>query len=181
MYAGGISALATKNYEALVPTLMTQVHTEHRPNGMPEVPLDVRVFDEMTQVDDAFKKIPGHDRHRVPRSEYLFGLLRQPLEKELFLGGSYENLFDRFEVMAALVYADLMFQERGRMWGPIGRFGYKYSRGGENNPFSLIVAQAKAQGVSWPMLHAGFFRGSQDRFDEVAKGFAELMGKLNWW
>jgi hypothetical protein len=181
VYAAGISAIAAKNYELLAPTLLTPVHTEHRTNGMPDVPLVVRVFEEMSQIDDVFKKIPGHDRDRVPRSEYLYGLLRQPLEAEFFLGKSYENLFDRFEVIAALVYADLTFQERGRIWGPIGRFGWKHSRGGENNPFSHVIAQARAQGASWPMLHAGFFHGQQDRFDEIDKGFAELMGKLNWW
>ena len=55
----------------------------------------------------AFSQLPGHKRHYVPCSEYLFKLLQPMLDDILFLGRDYEQYFDRFEVLLALVHADL--------------------------------------------------------------------------
>jgi hypothetical protein len=46
-------------------------------------------------------------RKYVPRSEYLFEKLQPLLEEQLHLGRSYEGVFDKFEIILALSYADL--------------------------------------------------------------------------
>ena len=48
---------------------------------------------------DSFKQIPDHERNYAPMSEYLFKLLQPLLDDILFIGKSYERVFDEFEVI----------------------------------------------------------------------------------
>ena len=96
---------------------------------------------------ECFKSLPGHERHYAPESEYIFKAVQPSLEDVLALGGSYERLFDTFEVLLALVYADTDDASTGRLWGPIGRFGWKYSSRfpGVNNPFSQLRKRRRTE------------------------------------
>jgi len=40
------------------------------------------------------------------------------MSNRIFLGSSYEGLFDRFEFSYALVYADIAHHDVGHVWGP---------------------------------------------------------------
>ena len=130
---------------------------------------------------EAFKKIPGHERHYVPRSEYIFKTIQPKLEDILYLGKSYEDYYDQFEILLALVYADLSPRALGRIWGPPGRFAWKQSHRMERSPFNLLFEEAKNNGSDWPPLKAGLFGGSIERFLEIAKKYRdELLNKLGW-
>jgi hypothetical protein len=161
-YTAGIAALEAENYDALAAILLAPCRYPNSPSGEMRVPIVRRLTDEMTQINDAFKTVPGHEREYVPRSEYLFDRLRAPLDRELLLGADYEELFDRFEVLTALVYADLTAERRGGVWGPIGRFGYKYARGGSANPYSQLVSEVEGQMEKWPPLRVGFLAARLD-------------------
>ena len=127
---------------------------------------------------ESFKHLPGHERHYVPRSEYLFKVLQPGLDDLLFLGKSYEASFDRFEMFFALVYADLA----GRDWGPPGRFAWKHSnRGHDASPFVELLDEATTGGPTWTPSKAGLFGGSLDRFQNAAQQYLELLNKLSWW
>jgi len=52
-------------------------------------------------------------------SEYLFKTLQPKLDDILFIGKSYEKSFDEFEVLFALVVADIKKQRDEHVWGPI--------------------------------------------------------------
>jgi hypothetical protein len=131
---------------------------------------------------DVFKKLPGHERQHVPRSEYLFKLLQPSLDDLFFLGRDYEPMFDRFEIFLALVHAELNYTPGSRVWGPIGRFGWKYSSGRGTNAYTEIIKEANSFKSDWPPLKAGLFSGSIDRFLDVSKRFEdELLKKLTWW
>lgn len=127
---------------------------------------------------DAFKLLPGHERQYTPQSEYLFTRVQPFVEDVLFLGNRYEDLFDRFEILYALTNADY----NDDYWGHPGRFAWKYrSGGGTDDPFSMLVEEAKREGQDWPPLRVGLFNGSLDRFAEVAERLrTELLHKLNW-
>jgi hypothetical protein len=129
---------------------------------------------------ELFKKLPGHERHYASRSEYLFKALQPGLEDLLFLGNSYEGLFERFEIFYALTYVDQAGHRPGFIWGPPGRFGWK-GHLGSRSPYADLSEEAKQQGVSWPPLSSGLFGGSAVRFDEVATAFREhVLDKLQW-
>jgi len=182
MYAGGIAALAANDYDNLSTILATEVGT--RISGEVTEPIIIPTVEGMLDVDrqDLFKTLPGHEKNYVPRSEYLFKVLQPILEDVLFLGRSYEQIFDRFEVYLALVFADLAYEKRERVWGPPGRFAWKYS--GQThaaNPFTTLTSEAGRERENWGPLRAGLFRGSYERFKEIADGYQALLEKLNWW
>jgi len=100
----------------------------------------------------------------------------------LFIGLSYESLFDRLEIFIALVFAHENYTEDGHVWGPAGRFAWKYRSGlRASNPFTELVAEAERETDNWAPLKAGLFDGSYERFTIIATRYqTELLDKLNW-
>lgn len=99
---------------------------------------------------ELFKQLPGHERYYVPRSEYLFKSLQPAVEDLLFLGNSYEELFDRFEIFYALTYADINARKKpGYLWGPVGRFAWKGRHGLSRSPYDIVCEEAVQQGAAW--------------------------------
>ncbi len=176
MYTAGIAALSKHKYEALKIILETQI----RPGaeyGEKITPVIIPVIDSLSELNDNFKVLPGHERHYVPRSEHLFKSLQPSLEDLLFLGRSYESLFDRFEVFLALIYVDTT----DRQWGPPGRFAWKYSQRLSENPFTELIEEAKKYRDMWTPLKVGFFKGSYKRFQEIADSYKVRLAGLGWW
>lgn len=178
-YSAGISAVASGNYRNLHTILMSNA-TRRRSDSSGELVL--ALGDSFSELHDAFKTLPGHERNHTPRSEYLFKLFQPKLDDLLYLGNDYEAAFDKFEVLLALVYADLTIELQQHFWGPIGRFGWKYrSWGSGSSPFKLVVDEATKMKELWPPLTAGFFGGNTSRFENVANEFNKLLGGLNWY
>ncbi len=175
----GISALAAEQYATLASALSVSIGTR-RSGGSP-VPLVVSTVRGVLEADraDGFKRLPGHERHFVPRSEHLFKALQPPLEDLLFLGRGYEPLFDRYEVFWSLNYLDVT-EKKGLGWAPVGRFAYKFRRGYGQDPLTTLIAEAERAGDAWPPLQAGMFQGSSSRFAELAQGLKELVSRLEW-
>ena len=176
MYAGGVAALSADNYKALARILTAPVHFE--PHDSSELkPLTVAVIQELTEIVEAFKWLPGHERHYVPRSEHLRTRQQPLLEDLLFLGRTYDRHFDRFEILLALTYADLS----DRAWGPPGRFAWKHSGRMYKSPYVELMQEAERMGDNWPPLLAGLFGGSGKRFKEVAETYKGSLDSLGWW
>ena len=172
MYSAGISALASHNYDALRTVFQTSVQAE--PYNQGRLPIVIPVVDNLTEIVNSFKMLPGHDRHYVPRSEHLFKFLQPELEDLLLLGRSYEPLFDEFEILFALAYLDV----KERDWGPVGRFGWKHRRGYGESPFFQLVEEAKKEGNNWGPIRGGLFKGSLERFLKDAGRFEALLKQL---
>ena len=180
MYAGGMAALAADDYKNLATVMTTPVGTKHSDDKTQ--PVVARITEALLDVERAngFKSLPGHEQQYVPRSEYLFKILQPMLEDILFLGTSYERLFVRFEVIYALIVADLRYNEGdSRVWGPPGRFCWKYERDG--GPFAEVVRDAERLDERWPPIMAGLFRGSYPRFVTIASEYKKILANLNWW
>ncbi|GAI88359.1 unnamed protein product, partial [marine sediment metagenome] len=120
LYSTGISALAAENYDNLASILLIN---RFWPSHSYPAKL-VLAIEESDPGQDTFKNLPDHKTKKFPRSEYLFNLLQPRLDDLLSLGLHYEYYFDRFEVLRALVYADLR-AKKYRFWCPVGRFAYK--------------------------------------------------------
>lgn len=181
LYPAGISAVAAENYDNLAAMLLAKASFSRTSRSNARI--TTSTVESILELERAeiFKRLPGHERYHVARSEYLFKLFQPILDDVLFLGREYEQAFDRFELMFALVYADLDYQERKHLWGPIGRFGWKYFSGGLENPLKDLMAEANALKDSWAPLKSGLFGGDYSRFRQIAEGFEQLVAKLNWW
>jgi hypothetical protein len=176
MYAAGVAAISADNYKILARVLTVAVHTSSH-DASDRNPLTVAVIRELTNVVDAFKWLPGHERHYVPRSEHLRARQQGLLEDLLFLGRSYDRYFDRFEILLALTYADLT----DRHWGPPGRFAWKHSGHRHQSPYTELLEEARQMKDEWPILQAGLFRRSFARFLEIAEAYQRSLDSLNWW
>jgi hypothetical protein len=128
-----------------------------------------------------FKMLPGYEKYYVPCSEYLYKNLQPILDDLLFLGNSYETLFDRFEIFLALDDAYKRVKKGLEAWGPVGRFGWKYKRGGENNIVKEIFEEANSKKENWEPLKAGLFGGSFEDFTQVFLEFEKLIASLYWY
>ena len=175
MYSAGIAALSANNYPALVTILTTPVHVESHDHSELR-PLTVAAVKALREIDDAFKQLPGHARHYVPRSEHLRTRQQPLLDDLLFLGRTYDRHFDRFEMFLALTYAD----STDGGWGPPGRFAWKHDSGIPGSPYVELVEEATRMGSHWPPLAAGLFGGSSERFLEVALRYRQLLDRLHW-
>jgi len=174
MYSAGITALSVKHYDALQVVLATHVRADQASRG--SEPLVMRAIGAQTDTINNFKVLPGHEGDRYPRSEHLFKVLGPMLDEALFLGEEYEMLFDRFEVLVALSFADFRDPSgEGNCWGPPGRFAYKndYSA----SPMAMLLAEVEAQGQSWPLLGSGLFGGNLERFLKVARSYQQLLSR----
>jgi len=179
LYSAGISALASDNYINLANMLLARVGSSRSTGASTELTLSIGEAMLELERTKAFKQLPGHERHYVPCSEYLFKLLQPILDDLLFLGRDYEQYFDRFEVLLALVHADLEKVDRDHIWGPVGRFGWKF-RDGAVNPLKEILVEAERQKESWGPLKAGLFGGDYSRFKTISSEYVKSIAGLNW-
>jgi hypothetical protein len=80
--------------------------------------MDVRLY---------FNKHPEGKKYFYPFSEYMFKKIQPVLDDLLFLGNTYEDLFDIAELLISLKYVDVKYDpSENSVWGPQGRFAYKY-------------------------------------------------------
>lgn len=173
-YASGVAAVAADNYDALAAAHTKRIEVPMRARGESPAVL-VAVTEGMMEMN-AWGHIPGNNRTYSPESDYMLKTLRPLLEELLFLGGGFEQAFDFYEILRALMYSDLT---DGR-WCQVGRFGTKHvHRRGDSSPYMALRVEADQQRDKWGPLMAGLFRGSYARFEQVAKKFeTEVLSKL---
>lgn len=180
LYSVGIASLAAENYRAFAAAHLKRIDARTRRVGNTAVAVVVPVVDAMMEAanTNVWRHVEEYKQKRVPQSDYLFKTLRPVLDELLFLGANYEHLFDRYEILRSLIYADAT----DGSWGPVGRFGWKYCRDDKDNPYAALCAEAAHQKNSWGPLQAGLFCGSHTRFNEVATRFEqELLKRLQWY
>jgi len=178
LYTAGIAAIDAQRYDNLATLFYTQLpSSEYRNNNGTFVEAVSNGLLELIRTN-AFKQIPGHERHYTPLSEYLFKILQPRLDDTFFLGKNYETSFDEFEVFFALAIADIEMTKKSSVWGPVGRFGWKQRR--DNGPLSRIINDARTRKDSWPPFKAGMFGGDFERFDKVATEYLQLVARLTW-
>jgi len=179
LYTAGIAAIDAQRYDNLAALFYTQLPTsEYRDKNDMFVETISDGLLELNRMN-AFKQIPGHERHYTPHSEYLFKILQPRLDDTFFLGKNYETAFDEFEVFFSLAVANIKMAKNGSVWGPIGRFGWKH-RNRDNGPLTRIIKDARTQKESWPPFRAGMFGGNFESFDKAATEYLQLVGDLHW-
>jgi hypothetical protein len=178
LYCAGIAAVAGRRYDSLANMFFTSVVSS---TGQSDRSALVEAVAEMIlnlNRDNVFKQLPGYERHYTPLSDYLLKILQPGLDDLLFLGKGYERAFDEFEVLLALVTADVRTQRGATVWGPVGRFSWKQRLGNEG-PLARVLFEAETAGELWEPTRAGLFGGSIERAKEIAREYAELVSGLN--
>ena len=174
MYCHGLGAVAAENYTTLKLVFETPVP---EPNSGSETVLVMGVTTPLTESYDLFKWTPDGEGKKTARSEHLFKSLQPLVEDLLFLGREYERVFDRFEMLYCLEYACRDEGSYGRVWGPIGRFGW---RGRYQSIFSNLQKEIVNEGPSWPPLRAGLFSGDYAKVAKTAEALGKTIAEVSW-
>lgn len=175
LYASGLAAVAADTYSTLAALLSTPASHEDRERS----PLTLKLAPTKIVDKDAMNQMLG-TRYYTPANEHLFEILRPPLREILPDDVNYERTFDRFECLFALVYADFFEKRWGRVWGPFGRFGWKYENTGGANPLKDLLSEAEQRKESWESLKAGLFGGDYSRFEQIATLYDKQVSSLQW-
>ncbi len=179
LYTVGISAIASRRYDSLATLFYSNLTLQNTYSKQNCFAISVSTATLELLRSDIFKKLPGHEKHYAPMSEHFYKILQPALDDLLYLGNSYQEYFNEFEVFWGLVVADINTQAGHGNWGPIGRFGY-LSRHGDNSPLRKLISDAKNAGANWEPLQTGFFGGDIERFIKVSETFDRTVSGMNW-
>jgi hypothetical protein len=159
MYAGGIAAVAAENYDALKAILVTATFQEHHA----ERPLVRSLYNlEVMDPDDGLK-LAGSKKRHPPLSEHIHAVLRESLRGVIADDIRYTRMFDRYEYLQSMVYADQEPEDEfASAWVPVGSFLWR-DRDPRTGLIPRLRTEIESAGAAWLMLSAGFFRGSVDR------------------
>lgn len=178
-YSSGISSFAAQRFENLAAVLLKP--TFYDETDRVEKPLVQKVHPWSVFSNGSGKWVPleNADRRYTPVSDYLADQLRPALRDYLPDNRRYEETFDLFEYLMALIYLDLT----GDSWSPIGSFGWRYRSSWDRSPMYRFITEIQKEKLQHPLLQAGFFNGSCDRLLELAREHLEWLKKIveRWW
>jgi hypothetical protein len=154
-YVGGIAAVAAGKYRTLkmlVKDARTSVDfaTEGKDDLLVRTmaPYDILDHDNLNR---CLKK-----NNKVPASEVLHKAVREALRPLIVSDKDYDDAFDRFEYLTALVAFDAQLDDGSYFWGAIGRFGYRnrapYSRG-NGHVGEILIKELQMDGEKWKLVY----------------------------
>ncbi len=191
-YASGIAALAANHYGHLASVLL-HPKCHYRDEKLPAVK---RLNVQNVFTHDIGKLLPepnaGHAY--TPANNHIFDILREPLRPYLPDDKKYKETFDIFEYILGLTYVDLVYKGeidkkveypelRPDIWAPFGCFTWRYLRYGEGlvTPIEAFEKLSLEQGKGWALLKAGFFNGSNERFQLTRTAYYDFWSKIRWY
>jgi hypothetical protein len=174
-YAGGVAAIASEKYTALEALLIKPRLLD--PNG------DFRLIEGLSAgaviADERLSQIlAGGGAPHAPLSAYICAFLRERFREIVPSDPVYDEIFDRFEYLLALVCIDEgpIVATLDRV--PLGRFAWKELSvlQGAGNIEGKMSVEVSQQGKEWPAFRAGLFGGSTQRFLSARNRVATLIG-----
>jgi hypothetical protein len=94
----------------------------------------------------------------------------------------YDGLFDRFEYLFAMVFANRCPDIANFPWVPLGRFMLKYSPISSGEQIgSIITSEIEKEGENWAPLQAGLFDGSLEKCLGAKQSVDTFIGKSRTW
>ena len=170
LYGGGIAAIVAGQYDTFA-TLLTKAMARVESKDQPLV-LAVNAWEVMEQ--NIAQQLPNMQNQISPLSDHLYSVLRAHLKEYLPQDIRYQECFDRFEYLLALVHADLAEKQNNRIFGPIGCFGWR-GRGAFRLDAPPIMGEIESEiakaGENWPLLKAELFDTSVERLQLIKTRF----------
>jgi hypothetical protein len=158
-YTGGLAALAAKN------TTNLKAIFNVKSNDNNSEPHALVISANCTMLDqNAGNQIFKTERLKTPLSDHLFKLFDDKPLKELAFGQDFAQLFDEWEILIGMVFADILKDNKSGFngWAPVGRFSWRgqYSGGSTLKSIKKQLAEDKPD---WTPLKAGLFNGDVER------------------
>ena len=179
MYAGGIAAVAAKNY-GNVAALLIRAKGENRSLRRDE-PISYLVDpDDVLYRDLAQQLVNPGQKNYTPANDYLFRIMRNSFNNLIPRDPHFESCFDTFEYLFALTVVDLREQFKMSHSWVVGSFLWRDRKHYDFKETTLekLYAEIAASGADWPGLRAGLFGGSFERLQAAQKIFDEGLPRL---
>ena len=184
LYAGGIASIASKNYYNLYAIAIEAKCRDNaqynRQTSIAKNIYNYSIFDTKSSA----QKVLNMDNHHTPISEYIHDYLRGVMKEIIPLDLNYDRAFDYFEYMIGLIYIDRnhdTFKEgEESIWGPIGRFPWKYIHNPTESPVKVVSLELDKLGDEWLPLKHGLFDGKKERVIDIKQRHDEYLKKINW-
>lgn len=178
LYGGGIAAIAAGRYDTFAALLTKAAATVESKDQ----PLVLAVFTWGVMDEAVGRQLPNMKGHFTPLSDHLYMVLRESLKEYLPQDIRYQECFDRFEYLLGLVYVDLRYKQNGnapepiRVWGPVGCFMWRDGRySNECRIMKEIELEVTKAGKDWPILAAGLFDASVERFQFIKTSYDQFV------
>jgi hypothetical protein len=169
LYAAGIAAVAAEKYETLTSLLQARLRT-YRGDL---ITAQEQLYSHNVIQKEAAQSLEGMERRYTPVSDHLVEVLREELRPYVPGGWTFENTFEWFEYLRALVYRDSSRAE----WVPVGRFGWSLWR----SEVLRTVSNPDEVGSLVPgLLSAGMFGGELERYRAAKRAVDEWIPKLGF-
>jgi hypothetical protein len=162
LYAGGIAALSGGKPDTFAALMKTTVRPFGGKAGIAAIDLHPN---EVLQIDYA-RLVPRLKDYILPFNHHLHEFFRESLSKLLHIEDTYNEWFDSFEYLRALVYADLS-PERINFWVPPCYFSSGRHFLDETSVIYRVQREIDELGQDWPLLRSGLFSNSLDRLKEI--------------
>jgi hypothetical protein len=162
-YAVGLGFVTAGNYMGFT-ALLKEFQTGAGELNHKIEPASERLQLQYSIHNDQLNRALGKADH-TPGSDRVFNLFGLIFQKYLPSVVDFENLFDRFEYLNALVLADYRASKDKSICGWRGRWVYRNREYG-GHISELLKEERNKLGPSWPPINAGLFP-SVERFDEI--------------
>lgn len=174
MYAGGLSALSAGNSSALKTILSTKIKSSDYDRQV-----SITLKANATMLGGEANRVLEFENRKTPLSDHLFELYDKCLPASLKFGKSFEDLFDEWEILVAMVYSDSFAeQELERGWAPVGRFSWRSSRRTLNT--LKVIENEINNNPEWIGFKAGLFGGKQVRASNALATVEKIAGQVGW-
>ena len=170
LYAGGVAAVANRKYSTIA-TLLLEPRLRG-PEGDAQV---VERLNSAAVVDAKLGSVLTDGAETLsPLSVHLHRFLREPLTEFIPFDADYDDAFNRFEYLMALVWVDANPKSANLDWipedAPLGRFASEDLSASSSETFvEKIGAEILAEGKDWAPLRAGLLAKSLSRLRSSKK------------
>jgi hypothetical protein len=162
-YAVGLGFVTAGNYMGFT-ALLKEFQTGAGELNHKIEPASERLQLQYSIHNDVLNRALGKELY-TPGSDRVFNLFSPIIQKYLPSVVDFENLFDRFEYLNALVLADYRASRDKSICGWRGRWIYR-NRDYGGHVSELLKEERSQLGPNWPPITAGLF-ASVERFDEI--------------
>jgi len=159
-YAGGIGAIVGRRYDMVEALLQAEVV----PSWEGTISMARFLGDIRPGFYRLLKQTEQYGLKFQPFSDLLFSLVRNALNVSLD-NTIYEETFDFFEYLLALLYVDgeLLQGKDHPSWAPAGSFVWRNRYSEHADTSRRVQRQLADLGARWPPLQAGLFGGDVER------------------
>ncbi|MDB5160241.1 MAG: hypothetical protein JWO99_504 [Candidatus Saccharibacteria bacterium] len=173
-YVAGVVGIAVNNYDVINAVLDVGVYNYNIDQKMPLI-----MTANSTLLGTGANVLLELDNRKTPLSDHFHDLIYENLPKELFFGKNFDDIFDHWEVLLAMKYADVNITREAsyKSWVPGGRYLWRERLTSQG---TLSDMKDMASDDKWPALKTGMFGGSLSRSIAAYDVVEEFAKQARW-